>query len=172
MNLLTQIYRPTSPKATKGFNYAQLTHNLRNISRIVIAAGILAACIVFVVWEKTSPQVQSINEKLAAAPQDVGLRLSVAKRLEAEGRMEEAREQVLATLNFAPSDAYAIAVYREITAKSESLETDVLKMREILAIRPDYQKAWVKLATLYDYQGRDELAAEARQKADELAKKL
>lgn len=139
---------------------------------MLFVIAILAACIVFMVSQKTLPQVESIDQRIAAAPADVGLRIEAARGLEAKGKIGEAREQMLAALNFDPANPYATAVYRQIGAKSESLERDVLKMQEILAVRPDYQKAWAKLATLYEYQGRDDLASEARQKADELARVL
>ncbi len=113
-----------------------------------------------------------LSKMVDEAPQNVNLRLQYAGELENKNQIEEARKQLLTVLNFDPTNPYALSFYNALGAKSSNLGDEIAKIREILAVRPDYQKAWSRLATLYEYQGKADLANDARQKASELSKKL
>lgn len=146
---------------------------ISGLARIVLALAVIGASTAFVInnQRSDSPPLQ-LARTIEKTPQNINLRLQYARELEKEGKPDAAREQILAALNFDPVNPYALRFYSEFRAKSADLENEIKMTREILTKRPDYQKAWVRLATLYEYRGQTDLANEARQKAEELAKKL
>lgn len=150
-----------------------LTQIYRNIPRIVLVLAVLGGSAVWVTAghkpvDRPLPLAKMVDE----APQDVNLRLLYAQELENKNQIEEARKQLLTVLNFDPTNSRALSFYSSLGAKSSSLGDEIARMQEILTVRPDYQKAWTRLATLYEYQGKADLANGAREKANELAKKL
>lgn len=150
-----------------------LTQIYRNIPRIVLVIAVLGGATAWVTVgqkpvERPLPLAKMVNE----APQNVNLRLLYAQELENKNQIEEARKQLLTVLNFDPTNSRALSFYSSLGAKSSNLGDEIARMQEILTVRPDYQKAWTRLATLYEYQGETDLARDARQKASDLAKKL
>ncbi|MDO8487169.1 MAG: hypothetical protein Q7S45_02675 [Candidatus Curtissbacteria bacterium] len=173
----TQIYRNIPRNILPfGFLFYPKTPQgaiISGLARIVLILLILGASIAFAVnGPKPAPRALSLSKMVEKVPQDVNLRLQYVGELENKNQIEEARKQLLTVLNFDPTNAYALSFYGALGAKSSNLGEEIAKLREILAVRPDYQKAWAELATLYEYQGETNLANDARQKASELAKKL
>lgn len=150
-----------------------LTQIYRNFPRIVLVITVLGGSVAWVAAsqkpaERSLPLVKMVSE----APQNINLRLLYAQELENKNQIEETRKQLLTVLNFDPTNSRALSFYSSLGAKSSNLGDEITRMQEILAVRPDYQKAWTRLATLYEYQGKADLASVAREKASELAKKL
>lgn len=153
------------------FENMDLTQIYRNILRIVLIFLIIGATIAFM-NQKSALLSLPLTKRVDKAPQSVNLRLQYAGELGAKNEIGAARKQLLTVLNFDPINPYALSFYSTLEAKSTNLEEETAKIRGILALRPDYQRAWAKLATLYEYQGKVDLANDAKQKAAELAKKL
>ncbi len=149
----------------------ELTQILRNISRIVLAVAILAGVFVFTLQERGTKQ-KSLASTVSSNRENIAWRLMYAKELEQKGDTEQARKQILISLNFAPKDPYALASYGRLLSKSNDLGAQITKTKDIVARRPDYQQAWAKLALLYEYEGESGLANAARQKSEELARGL
>ncbi len=150
-----------------------LTQIYRNIPRIVLVLVVLGGSIAFTMrGPKPNSQSLPLKKMVDETPQDVNLRLQYAEELEGKNQIEEARKQLLEALNFDPANSYVLRTYSALGAKSTNLGGEIAKMRKILEVRPDYQKAWGRLATLYEYQGKVDLANDARQKASELARQL
>lgn len=151
----------------------QLPHIYRNIPRIVLVLAILGGSFALATaGHKPVNRSLPLAKMVSNAPQNVNLRLLYAQELENKNQIEEARKQLLTVLNFDPTNSRALSFYSSLGAKSSNLGDEIARMQEILTVRPDYQKAWIRLATLYDYQGKADLASGAREKANELAKKL
>lgn len=150
----------------------QFTQIYRNIYRIVLTLLVIGVSIAFTASQKSAPKSPPLEQRVNKAPQDINLRLEYAGELGAKNQIDAARKQLLTVLNFDPANPYALSFYSTLLVKSTNLGGEIVKIREILALRPDYQRAWAKLATLYEYQGKADLANDAREKAAELAKKL
>lgn len=51
------------------------------------------------------------------------------------------------------------------TEKLKVVETEIENTKKILTVRPDYAAAWIKLGSLYESIGENDLGREAREKA-------
>ncbi|MBI2598799.1 hypothetical protein HYW40_01060 [Candidatus Curtissbacteria bacterium] len=142
---------------------------LVRIGLVLVTAG---ASLAFVTEGQPTALSRPFEQRISKTPEDAHLSLEYAGELAKTGQTEEAREQIMGVLNFDPVNPYALRFYNELNARSADLENEIKLTREILYRRPDYQKAWARLATLYEYEGQTDLANEARQKAEALAKKL
>ncbi|GEM_PF-5630510 len=149
-----------------------LTQIYRNIPRMVLILVVIGASIAFTLSQKSASLSLPLSKRIDKAPQAVNLRLEYAGELGTKNQIDAARKQLLTVLNFDPANPYALSFYSALAVKSANLGEETAKIREVLALRPDYQRAWAKLATLYEYQGKVDLANDAKQKAAELAKKL
>lgn len=149
----------------------QLTQIYRNIPRISLTIFVLATFLIFFSIGANAKR-ESINKKLDKNPQNVNLRLALAKELEDKNLMGEARGEILTALNFDSNNPYALNFLNEIGSRSTDLSTQIEKTQAVTKMRPDYQQAWAKLAILYEQAGNENSSRDARIKSEELKSKL
>jgi Tfp pilus assembly protein PilF len=144
----------------------------RNIPRIAVVLTILSGLTFYLAQVRNTTKNSGLFANVQTDQQNVNFRLLRAIDLEDQDQIDDARGQITTALDFDPANPYATDFYNKITAKSTNLDREIKNTLKILKSRPDYQKAWEKLATLYGFDGKTELANDAKQKSAELAKKM
>lgn len=154
-----------------------LTHNLRNNSRALLnlamigrifAAFSIILLFVLMFFGKDKALGASSENKVLNNSRSVYSRLILAKELETVGKTKEARGEITTALDLDRNHYFAQKFYADNLTKSEDLRTQIHRLEKVVALRPDYQKAWAKLATLFELVGEETGAQEARIKSEEL----
>jgi|SRR3989344_6051807 len=162
----------------------ELPHNSRKISRNlsfsalirILAVILIAVLFVYLFYSQSGKQLEKVDvleKNVSLNPSDFNKRLQLALAYEEEfikinnyQFLHNAQEEAKVALELNPSNLYAAKVLFRLNEKdSTELQSEILTINSILRKRPDYQAAWLKLATLYEKIGDYKSAQEAREKA-------
>ncbi len=181
MMSLAHYFRLTSQKASMSPDSAQLPQNSRNISRtgqMLLRMSVVLIIAIAFVYLTNRREVGPFDSKQPGAK--LGAKnIHKASLVEAWNFWQRylkskdrhdwqlAKDKIREVLAFDAKNKLALKILEEMNLVSKpDLDGEITRLRKILEVRADYAAAWARLAILYEQAGEDELASEARAKAD------
>jgi tetratricopeptide (TPR) repeat protein len=112
--------------------------------------------------------IRAAEQLLARRPDDTATRGNLASLYRKVGRLEEARETIMAALAAAPRSTDLLCVRAEVAFAAGDFQAAHGAIDEVMALDPDHARAWeIRGRTLY-LQGRAAEALEAMRRASAL----
>lgn len=178
---LTHNLRQTTLKLRWASNFAKLPQNSRNISRtgqMLLRVSVVLIIAIAFVYLTNRREVGPFDVKQPGAKLGVK-NIRKASLVEAWNFWQRylkskdrhdwqlTNDKIREVLAFDAKNKLALKILEELNLVSKSdLGGEIKRLRKILEVRADYAEAWARLAILYEQAGENELASEARAKAD------
>lgn len=143
-----------------------LPHNLRIIPRIVFIFAIIGALVLVLIGMIQQPRQEGVTTTTSEETLDE--RLARVEQLISTNEYDTARSELHEILVFWPTNTYALTLLTRLSVDKNQIWEEINRVRQIVAVQPDYKAAWETLANLYERVEEEDLARDAREKTQSL----